>query len=151
MRAIANATRRDRLWLVHMTIAVILGISAQSNDRASAQTTNLYHTNRVFTPITINAAPTRYSVSTMAGKLTEVIKGEDVRPISNETYATEYDSMAWGYGSAAEAWGAVVSNFPACSVQTNTGVYYDNAGWVKGTHEVVGPAGTTGSTGVPPI
>lgn len=136
-------TRYVCRWSTLRIIALDLVIVISPLGWIRAQSTNLYHTNRVFTPIAINAAQTRYSVTTMAGKLTEVIKGEDVQPISNETYATEYEAMAWGYESASEAWSAVVTNYALYSTQHQAGVYYDNAGWVKGTRQVTGPDGTS--------
>ncbi|OGV44928.1 MAG: hypothetical protein A2X46_17320 [Lentisphaerae bacterium GWF2_57_35] len=109
---------------------------------AQAAVTNLYHTNRVFRPITfnINGTPSAYEVYSMVGRLTTVVGPTNIIVNTNNTFATEYEAMAWGYPSATGAWAAVstnyvnyTNNYPAAT--------YDNVGWVKGTHQAYGDWG----------
>jgi hypothetical protein len=107
-----------------------------------AQTTNLYHTNRVFQSIILTNIPsiTAFQVYTMAGKLTQVVGPTNIIINSNLTKAVEYEAFAWGYESANAAWTSAVAIYQ--SYFTNhAGVIYDNAGWVKGTRQAYGTWG----------
>lgn len=117
---------------------------------AGAQTvTNWYHTNRVFRAVTssIPGVVTAYQVCDAAGRLTEVVGPTNVIVSTNvhwfwgaETFAREYEAVAWGYPSAEAAWAAAVSNYTNYH-QTYTNETYDNVGWVKGTRQAYGDWG----------
>lgn len=96
-----------------------------------AQSTNTYHTNRVFNKVTftIPGVPTAFEVYNMAGQLTTVVGPTNV--ITNGFYATERQSIVLEYELSAQAWSALLAGYPANSyVHTNR--FDDNAGWVKG-------------------
>lgn len=107
-----------------------------------AQTTNLYHTNRVFNPVTLTNFPnvTAFQVVNMAGQLTQVVGPTNVFINSNLTKAVEYEGFAWGYESANAAWTSAVAVYQDYSTN-HTGAFYDNVGWVKGTREAYGTWG----------
>ena len=109
---------------------------------APATVVNLYHTNRVFKPInsTIPGVPTAYEVYSMAGRLTEVVGPTNVIVYTNNTFAREYEAVAWGYESANAAWTSVVANYSG-HYQTYPGMTYDNVGWIKGTRQAYGTWG----------
>jgi hypothetical protein len=107
----------------------------------------VYHTNRVFMPIdtTIQGTPTAFKVQQASGRFTEVVGPGSVLILTNLTYATESEGFAWGYPTATDAWNAAIAH---CGVLTQheDGVYYDNAGWVRGTKEVLPPPAGGAST-----
>lgn len=118
----------DRIALVSFALMAV------AHEPATATETHVYHTNRVFTPLTttISGAPGAYRVWSMAGKLTEVIGPFSIVVDTDNTFAREYEAVAWGYESADAAWTSVLAR---CSLysQTYPGATYDNVGWVKGT------------------
>ncbi|HMO52376.1 MAG TPA: hypothetical protein PKE26_15890 [Kiritimatiellia bacterium] len=107
-----------------------------------AQATNLYHTNRVFSPVSIPVISnaTAFQVVSMAGQLTQVVGPTNIFINSNTTKAVEYEGFAWGYDSANAAWTSAVSVYPSYSTD-HPGMIYDNVGWVKGTREAYGTWG----------
>jgi hypothetical protein len=121
-------------------VALLLGLLGICS--AQGQTTNLYHTNRVFRPLTFTNFPSisAYRVVTMAGQLTEVVGPTNVFINTNTTKAVEYEGFAWGYESANAAWTSAVAVYQSYSMD-HAGMIYDNAGWVKGTKEAYGTWG----------
>lgn len=127
-----------RGWLaIASVMAVTIDAVAQSGGPY------LYHTNRVFNPVlftNFGPAITAFEVMSMAGQLTTVVGPTNVIVNSNNTFATEYESFAWGYPSPEAAWDAAVMNktaFPYVHL-SNT---YDNVGWIKGTRSAHGTWG----------
>ena len=73
-----------------------------------------------------------------ADSLSGIVRAtNDVEVLTNETYATEYEGMAWGYPTATDAWHAALSCYGKHLVN-HEGVYYDNAGWIEGTRQADG-------------
>ena len=106
-------------------------------------TTNLYHTNRVFKPITFTntgATLSGFQVYSMATQLTEVVGPTNIIVHTNNTFAREYEAVAWGYEAANVAWTSVLANF-STHYQTYPGATYDNVGWIKGTRQAYGTWG----------
>ena len=96
---------------------------------------DMYHTNRTFVAIeTSVGAPTAYAIYTAGLLLTnELLVGPGpLYVVTNQTYGLIGERVALGYGSAAEAWGALSNSFTVAPL-TNYGEIYTNAGWVKGT------------------
>ena len=84
--------------------SLVIGLLYGCN--VSAQnTTNLYHTNRVFRPVTfdISGTPTAYEVYTAAKRLTDVVGPTNIIVNTNNTKSTEYEAVAWGYSTPEEA------------------------------------------------
>lgn len=110
---------------------------------ATVQATELYHTNRTFTPVTINVQgnpPLVYQLYTETGKFTDIVKGTNITINTNETCAIEKQvALPVCYGSAEDAWNAALayngttSNYP--------GKTFDNVGWVRGTKLYMGKWG----------
>jgi len=119
---------------------MVLGLLTVS--AAQAQTTNLYHTNRVFSPIVLTNYPniSAYRLVNMASQLTEVVGTTNIFINTNATKAVEYEGFAWGYESANAAWTSVVAVYQSYS-RNHTNKIYDNAGWVRGTKEAYGSWG----------
>ncbi len=125
---------------LHKMICASLVLTALTAGSSSAVTiTNVYYTNRVFKLITnsIYGTPTAYQVYSMAGKLTEVVGPTNIVVHTNNTFAREYEAVAWGYASANAAWTSVVAKYSAC-YQTYPTSTYDNVGWIKGTRQAYG-------------
>lgn len=108
----------------------------------SAQVTNPYHFQREFVPVTYTntGTPSAYQIIMGARALTGIVGPTNIIVLSNETYATEYEGFGLGYESPNAAWTSVFaiyqnyySNYP--------GMTYDNAGWIKGTHQAYGDWG----------
>jgi len=103
---------------------------------AAAVETKLYHYGRDFEPIEFGdmGTPTTFKVIMAASELTGIVGPTNIVVDSEETYAKEYEGVSWGYPTAIAAW----TNALDCHMQhylTHPGVWYDNAGWVKGTKE----------------
>ena len=103
---------------------------------ASSTETNLYHYDRDFEPIEFGdmGPPTPFKVIMAASELTGIVGPTNIVVDFDETYAQEYEGVSWGYPTAIAAW----NNALDCHMQhylTHPGVWYDNAGWVKGTEE----------------
>ena len=100
------------------------------------QNTNGQFSPRAHLPVTISPC----EAITAAERLYPLVGPTNVIVISNQTFATEYESFAWGYPSPGEAWAAVVSNkteYPFVHHQET----FENAGWVKGTRAAHGSWG----------
>ncbi len=127
---------------MRLTFKTALFLCVVAHGTVSAQTTNLYHTNRVFKTIALTNFPriTAFRVATMAQQLTQVVGPTNIVINTNATKAVEYEGFAWGYESANAAWTSAVSIYQ--SYYTNhPGMIYDNVGWVKGTKEAYGTWG----------
>jgi len=127
-------------------IKMVLGLTSfvlLSALPSSGVSTNFYHTNRVFRPVLFtNLGPSvsAFNAKKMLGQFTTVVGPTNVIVNTNNTFAKEYEAMAWGYPSASAAWSAVASNYLNYS-QTYPTATYDNVGWVKGTHQAYGDWG----------
>jgi len=138
--SVSRTNRSSRNYCLNMRHLVLLNVvflvmACTTTSRAA--TTNLYHTNRTFRAVeftNMGSVISSYEVQLFAGQLTAVVGPTNVIVNSNNTFATEYESFAWGYPTPEAAWAAVVSNQTAFSFihPSNT---YDNTGWVKGTRE----------------
>ena len=107
-----------------------------------AQSTNFYHFDREF--VRMSNAPgvvTRYQVIMAAANLTGIVGPTNICIRSNETFATEFEAMGWGYESALAAWTSALAVYPSY-FQVHSNAIYDNAGWVKGTREAYGSQGS---------
>lgn len=102
----------------------------------SAQVTNPYHFQREFVPLTYSntGTPTAYQIIMGARALTGIVGPTNIIVVSNETYATEYEGFSWGYESPVAAWTSAYSVYQQY-YQIHSNVFYDNAGYIKGTRE----------------
>jgi len=118
--------------------ACVVGIISGT---AGSAETNMYHTNRVFTPVTIHVSdnPTVFELYTESGKLTDIVAaGTNITINTNETYAIERQVISLGFASATAAWDAAVSYDATNSMEQHyPGAIYDNVGWVRGTKSTV--------------
>lgn len=100
-----------------------------------SEVTNVYHFQRTFVPVEYtNGIPTAYSIFMGARELTGIVGATNVVIVSNQTYASEYEGFAWGYDSHWTAWTSALAVHPQY-VHIHSNVFYDNAGYVKGTRE----------------
>lgn len=122
--------------LVWAAMLIPLGLASAGR----AVETNTYHTNRVFTPVTftITSSPTAFEVCEMVDQLTSVVGGTNV--VTNSYYATEYQCMVMGHGSAEQAWAALAGGWSSNSI-VHTNQFYDNSGWIKGVQTNYGTWG----------
>lgn len=90
--------------------------------------------------VSLPQVPSRYAVTTMAGDLTDVVGPFSVQIMTNYTEAREVEVGAWGYGSPAAAWSALLAVTSGVEV-VHPETFYGNAGWVKGTYEAEGTWG----------
>ncbi len=101
--------------------------------------TNLYHYSRTNELVVM---------SDLSGSIPNIITNERnidrlVGPFPIETnavWATEYERVAWGYTNVESAWANVLANYKSESWKTITypNAFFDNVGWVKGTHQAYG-------------
>ena len=128
----------------HLLQICWISILAMASIVSNAQTvTNLYHTNRVFKPIeftNMGSSITAFEAYTMIHRLTTVVGPTNIIVNTNNTYAREYEAVAWGYSTPGSAWAAVISN-KTTYYQTYSSNTYDNAGWIKGTRQAYGDWG----------
>ncbi len=105
---------------------------------ARATETNLYHHKRYFEPVSFTnmGTPTFYKVIMAANELTGIVGYTNIVVDTNQTYAKEYEGVSWGYSGAYSAWTNAFNCHTQHLIATYPAVWYDNAGWVKGTEEV---------------
>lgn len=128
----------SRIWRVRLS-ALVLWATVQH--ACPAQTTNVYHFERTFTPVAYTSgSPTVYKVVLDAQRLTGIVGPTNIFVRSNETFAIEYEGFAWGYESPNAAWTSALAVYPNYS-SNYSGMTYDNAGWLKGTRESYGTQG----------
>ena len=102
----------------------------------AAETNFFFYTSR-YQPQTFNLGnpATFYKVASSAASITEIVQAPtNVIILTNETFATEYEAVAWGYPSAVSAWTSAVACYHLYYM-VYSNVYYDNVGWITGTHE----------------
>ncbi len=117
------------------SLILVFVVGCLSNAHAQPIVTNLYHTNRVFEQIVytnLGETISAYEAITEAERLYPLVGPTNIIVDTNNTFATEYESFAWGYASPEEAWAMVVSNktaYPFIHEEKT----FENVGWVKGT------------------
>ena len=102
----------------------------------AAETNFFFYTSR-YQPQTFNlgSPATVFQLVSAAGSFTDIVKAPtNVVILTNETFATEYEGMAWGYPTAIAAWTAAVSCYSS-HYMVYSNVVYDNVGWITGTRE----------------
>lgn len=106
-----------------------------------AQQTNIYHFEREFIPVAYTSgSPTVFKIIAGARELTGIVGPTNISIIPDQTKATEYEAVGLGYDSPEEAWTSVMDYFPQ-SFQIHSNATYENAGFIKVTHEVYGDWG----------
>ncbi|MBU1692376.1 MAG: hypothetical protein KKC51_00260 [Verrucomicrobia bacterium] len=107
----------------------------------SAQQTNFYHFDREFVPVAYTSgAPTTCKIIAGARSLSGIVGPTNISIIPDQTKATEFEAVSLGYDSPEAAWTSAVAIYPQC-FQVHSNATYDNAGWIKVTHEAYGDWG----------
>lgn len=120
------------LWLI-----IAVGAVGFISGTAGSTETNMYHTNRTFTPVPIHVPdnPTVDQLYNEVMKLTDIVAaGTNITINSNETYAIEKQSVVLGAASAEEAWDELLAYAATNTMELDyAGKIYNNVGWVRGT------------------